>query len=116
MKVHFCCFHFNTSLYHEVRESILLNLALSISFQCYFIWPLACLFTSDVTPDSYKKGCDDTGCIFSSLKHLFVIVLNLWNHFVCRVELQAPYNLSTKHALQFLLKPPEHLKLKKIRL
>lgn len=36
-------------------------------------------------------GCDYTGCIFSSLKHLFVIVLNLLNHVVCRFELRAPH-------------------------
>lgn len=36
-------------------------------------------------------GCYYTGCIFSSSKHLFVIVLHLLNHSVCCFELQAPH-------------------------
>lgn len=81
------------------------------TFQLPFIWPLACLFSSDFTPDSYKslKAVMKTGCIFTSLKHICVIVVDLLKHFVCCVVLQVP-----QHALQFVVKFPKHPNLKKI--
>ena len=96
-------------LFHILTESIYTELCTFCFLPVVFICPLACLFTTDVTTD----GCDYRGCIFSSLKHLSVIVLCLLNHFVRDSELRAPRFYLLSMPCNFWREAHKHPKLDK---